>query len=78
MMFLSGMLDIQTPYWQVLESVAKYRQNNTSSTLILSNTGLTTGHFGSVNSADNSVLKANQYAFIMYNLFGLENAVMKK
>ncbi len=36
MIFLSGLKDRSTPYWQVIKSVARYRENNTGISEILS------------------------------------------
>jgi len=63
MLFYSGFLDVQTPYWQVAKSVAKYRESNTSNNLILMKTGMTTPHMIRFSESDNR--SANIYAFIM-------------
>jgi len=68
--FSMGFLDLNTPYWQTLESVAKYRENNTSKSLILSETGMNSGHY--VSSTESISSSANHYAFIMYNIMGLK------
>jgi len=68
MLFLAGYNDEQTPYWQIAKSVAKYRENNTSKSLILLNTNLTAGHRGSVNSSGNTSKLADKYALILYTL----------
>lgn len=47
MLFLSGSKDKSTPYWQVLKSVAKYRQMNTNNTPIYTYTSRG-GHPGSI------------------------------
>jgi len=73
MLFYSGYLDVQTPYWQVAKSVAKYRENNTSKNLILMKTGLTTSHIIHFTESDNRA--ANIYAFIMNTISKGEKVV---
>ena len=68
MLFFSGYHDEQTPYWQVAKSVAKYRENNTSNTLILLNTDMSGGHRGSTNSTQNTNKLAAKFSLINYTL----------
>ena len=68
MLFLSAYNDEQTPYWQIAKSVAKFRANNTSKSLILLNTNLTAGHRGSTNVNENTSKLSDKYALILYTL----------
>lgn len=68
MLFFAGYNDIQTPYWQIAKSVAMYRENNTSNSLILFNTNMSSGHRGSVNSSDNTKNLAAKYSIILQSL----------
>ena len=68
MLFFAGYNDVQTPYWQIAKSVAKYRENNTSNSLILFNTNMSTGHKGSVNSNINTANLAAKYSIILQSL----------
>lgn len=68
MLFFSGYYDEQTPYWQIAKSVAKYRENNTSKSLILLNTDLSGGHRGSTNSTKNTNKLAAKFSLINYTI----------
>jgi oligopeptidase B len=68
MLFLAGYHDEQTPYWQIVKSVAKYRANNTSNNLILLNTDLSGGHRGSTDFNQNTNRLAAKHALIKYSL----------
>lgn len=68
MIFFSGYYDVQTPYWQVAKSVARYRECNTSNSLILFYTDLKAGHKGSVNEVQNTLNKAAKYALIFSSI----------
>ena len=50
MYFISGLNDKQTPYWQILKSVAKYRENNTGNNIIILETDMKSGHMGAINN----------------------------
>jgi len=73
MLFYSGYLDAQTPYWQVAKCVAKYRENNSSSNLILMKTGMTSGH--NILFLESDDRSASIYAFIMNTIYKNENEV---
>jgi protease II len=64
MIFFSGFNDVQVPYWQIASSVAKYRDNNTSNSLILMKTNMETGH----NNRENTANLAGKYGVILYTL----------
>jgi len=73
MLFYSGYLDTQTPYWQVAKSVAKYRGNNTSSNLILMKTGMTTAHM--IHFTESNNRSTSIYVFIMNTISKKEKEV---
>ncbi len=64
MYFIAGLNDKQTPYWQILKSVAKYRENNTGNNIIILETDMKSGHMGVINN--NAWLKqfAKNFAFM--------------
>ena len=64
MIFFAGYNDVQTPYWQIASSVAKYRENNTSNSLILMKTNMVSGH----NNNQNTANLAGKYGVILYTL----------
>lgn len=68
MFFIAGYHDWQAPYWQIAKSVAKYRESNTSKSMILLNTNLYAGHRGSTISGKTISQHAAKYAFIIYCL----------
>jgi protease II len=68
MLFFSGYHDEQTPYWQIVKSVAKYRANNTSKSLILLNTDLNAGHRGSTSFSANTNKLGGKIGLIQYAL----------
>ena len=68
MLFVTGLYDIQVPYWQVAKSVAKFRSCNTSNSLILMRTMMNSGHKGSTNASENYQNMLLQYAFIINSL----------
>lgn len=65
MMFFSKYYDVQTPYWQILKSVAKYRENNIGNGIILLNTDLNSGHRGSIENSSIGDL-VSKYNFVNY------------
>lgn len=75
MMFITGYLDVNAPFWQVMESVSTYREKNTSNSLILSDTGMNRSHY--FNYSESLASKAEQYAFIMYNILGMKKESKK-
>ena len=68
MLFYSNFKDVQTPYWQIAKSVAKYRDHSVQNNLILLHTDFNAGHKGSVNYEYKIDRMADQFAFIQYSL----------
>lgn len=64
MIFFGAYNDLQAPYWQIASSVAKYRDNNTSNSLILMKINMETGH----NNNENTANLAGKYGVILYTL----------
>ncbi len=64
MLFLGGYYDVQTPYGQITKSVAKYRENNPSESLILLFVEMNSGHKGLASGLD--VVSQKIAAFIFH------------
>jgi protease II len=66
--FIAKYHDIQTPFWQILKAVLKYRVLSDNDPMILSRIDLNSGHYGSVDGADHMREKAEIYSFIQAHL----------
>jgi oligopeptidase B len=66
MLFYIKYQDVQTPYWQSLQSLSKYRESNENTSLILCDIDMDTGHKGSVNYSQLVTEKAEIFAIVKY------------
>lgn len=66
MLFYIKYQDVQTPYWQSLQSLSKYRESNEDTSLILCDIDMNTGHMGSTNYSQIVTEKAEMFAIVQY------------
>lgn len=67
LLFLGGYYDVQTPIYQIANCVAKFRENNTSKSLILFHTDFKSGHAGNVNIVNYGKQLSLQYGLMQYD-----------
>ncbi|NOQ75212.1 MAG: prolyl oligopeptidase family serine peptidase [Crocinitomix sp.] len=70
MLFLGGYYDRQAPYWQIAKSVAQYRDNNISNSLILMKMNLQAGHKGLASGSDSNTNLSAIASLVFYTLNG--------